>query len=324
MFRILFLLALLLSGSIHAQKISLVSDSWPPFTNYEDQVHYASDIVNEALKRSDYDIEIGIIDFGGVVSGIKNGDYDGSAALWKSAEREEFMIFSKPYLQNQLVLVGMKGKSVAYTSLADLRGQKLAIVESYDYGPDLLDLKTIRFVKAKSDQECLNMLLSGKADYILLDNLLAHHLEEYQEQEVNKFLAIGERALLIKSLHFALSKNVESAAEIVSKFDQAIIQMIKDGSYNELLDIDWILADIDGDGEEELVLGGDKAGVNPPDNIYQVIIGSESANANQSSGEYYIEGKIYDGWESIPDEYKLKPFNNSNNINILTIELNKK
>ncbi len=47
--------------------------------------------------------------FTDVVKGINSGEFDGSPAFWISDERQEKYLFSKPYLYNQLVLVGRKG-----------------------------------------------------------------------------------------------------------------------------------------------------------------------------------------------------------------------
>lgn len=323
MFRYLFLITISITGLANAQELKLASDAWPPFTDVDDKIHYAQDIVLEALKRSGQKAAVEIIDFGDVITGISNLTYDGSAALWKSAEREELLSFSKPYLENRLVLVSRKGNPVNYNKLADLRGNRLAVVDNYDYGAGLFDLKTLKITKANSEQECLNMLLAGRVDYILLDNLFAYHLKEYQEDEVGKYLAIGEKAMLSKPLYFAIRKDLPEAKTIIDEFNKAIVEMIKDGTYNELLNISWILADIDEDGNPEVILGGDKAGTTPPDNIYGIILGSE-ANSSESPQQYYIQGQEYKNWQSVPDQYKLQPYNNSNNINILRLELNKK
>jgi hypothetical protein len=124
-------------------------------------------------------------------------------------------------------------------------------------------------------------------------------------------------------LYFALRKNVSGAETIINHFNDAIVEMIKDGTYNELLNISWILADIDEDGNPEVILGGDKAGTTPPDNIYQIILDTETG-ASESPQQYYIQGQEYNNWQAVPDQYKLQPYNNSNNINILKLELNKK
>ena len=169
------LIMLLLSATqMKGQGLKLASDVWPPFTNKVQEVHFAQDLVLEALKRNNRSAEVSIIEFKDVSIGIYEEKFDGSAAMWKNEERAALLLFSEPYLQNRLVLVARKGSPVYYSALAELRGKKLAIVESYDYGPQLTNLKTITLAKTSSDQESLNMLLAGKVDYILLMDQLFH------------------------------------------------------------------------------------------------------------------------------------------------------
>jgi len=47
------------------------------------------------------------------------------------------LIFSQPYLENRLVLVGRHGADVAAKALPALAGRRIAIVEGYSYGDAL-------------------------------------------------------------------------------------------------------------------------------------------------------------------------------------------
>jgi hypothetical protein len=66
------------------------------------------------------------------------------------------------------------------------------------------------------------------------------------------------------------------------------------------LGLNWIQADVDGDGKMELVLDGDRAGSNAPGQVYNVSANKPVPGTNR----YYIEGEIYDGWNNIPERYK--------------------
>ena len=69
-----------------------------------------------------------------------------------------------------------------------------------------------------------------------------------------------------------MSKKLENAEDILVRFDQQIENMIADGSFNELLELNWIKADIDGDGNMEMVLGSNMAGTSAPQNIYGLMM----------------------------------------------------
>ncbi len=85
---------------------------------------------------------------------------------------------------------------------------------------------------------------------------------------------------------------------------EKIEEMIADESYNRILELDWIKADVDGDGKMELVLGGDKAGTSAPQNIYGLMMDNSYKEQN-SVQRYYVDGKLYETWDNVPTSYKL-------------------
>ena len=84
--------------------------------------------------------------------------------------------------------------------------------------------------------------------------------------------------------------------------------MIGDGSYNEILQLNWIQADVDGDGNVELLLKGSAAGTQVPSGSYSVWFNSQQPSTTMTSG-FYIDGKYYDSWYEIPSQYKTPPSN---------------
>ena len=141
-------------------------------------------------------------------------------------------------------------------------------------------------------------------DYILIDDLLIQYLVNYQQKEAGKYLAIGNVPLFTRTLHFAIRKDVPKADHIVQQFNTEIAKMVADGTYNRILQLNWIQADVDGDGQLELILAGDQAGLKAPTSSYNVYFQSSNTAATNSS-RYYINGQIYDNWEAVPNKYKV-------------------
>ncbi len=304
---VFMLLSVASSAQDQVKKLTFASSIWPPFTDVEDKKSFAIDLVKTALNRGGVWIENQITEFDDVVAGIQEGKYDGSAALWKNDEREEFLLFSEPYLQNQLILVGKRGSDVSAESLAELKGKRIAIVATYAYGDSVNQAEEVVFVEGKNDQENLDRLLQGEADYVLVDALLIQYLLRYQEKEVAKYLALGTNPIVYRSLHLGIRKDIPGASQLIEEFNKQILKMIADGSYNRVLKLNWIRADIDGDGLMELVLEGKNAGMAAPSNSY--LLASPGANATPQGpyDRYYINGKFYEGWDKVPNKYK-KPY----------------
>ncbi len=99
---------------------ALCITEWLPFTGAEGQPRVALSLSEQALKRAGYDSVTSIVPDGQLIPKIEHGDFDGSAALWRSAEREQFLLYSKPYLENRLVLVARKGSAVSARSFTGI------------------------------------------------------------------------------------------------------------------------------------------------------------------------------------------------------------
>jgi hypothetical protein len=157
-------------------------------------------------------------------------------------------------------------------------------------------------------------------DYMLVDALLIQYMLKYQINDVTEHLEIGNIPVRVKSLHFAIRKDIVDGERIMTLFNEEITKMIADGSYNEILELNWIKSDIDGDGKMELVLQGDHAGTKQPMNTYSILADEPNSQPINDSYRYYIDGEIYEGWENIPDKYKIKVSPgqaNPNNIGLI-------
>ena len=299
-FSLLFLFSLS-TLAYSQQELNLASDIWPPFTDVEGEKSISFDIVKEALARNSTIVNMDILEFDEVLNVIKENKYDGSAALWISEKRKEYLLYSEPYLYNQLILVGRKGSDVSARDFNELINVKIGVVSNYAYGIEGAEENGVQLISGKSDQKNLEALLSKKVDYILIDDLIIQYLIKYQTNDVSEFLSIGQNPLFVKSLHFALNKKVENAKAIIIDFNTQIDAMIADGAYHDILGLNWIRADIDGDGKLELILVGDEAGINPPENSYDIDDSQEEA----TTGGFYINGTHYATWEDVPENVKV-------------------
>lgn len=301
---LLFLCILTLNQALGQNtEVKLGADIWPPFTDVSENTSILTVLVQEALYRRNINSDIEFGKWKEVMNKIDGGELDGSPALWESPERMKKYFFSKPYLYSQLVLVGRKGSDVGATSFNDLEGKKIGIVQDYAYG-DFEGRDKVELIDGKGNQNNLEKLLSGDIDYMLVDALIIQYMLKYQLNDVTAYLAIGQRPLMTKSLHLGLRKNVENAEFILREFDEEIAEMIADGTFNKILELNWIQADIDGDGVVELVLGGDLAGTSAPQNIYGLMM-DESYRQKNEPKQYYVDGKLYESWDDIPKSYKL-------------------
>ncbi len=287
-------------------ELHLGSDEWPPFTGGPESERAATELVQTALERIGIEATTTIAEWKTIEAQIRRGDLDGSAAMWRSAQREKELLFSAPYLENRLILAGLSGSDVSATRIADLSGKRVAVVGSYEYGDAVDGAVGVYFVGTQGDQDSLDKLLAGKVDYMLVDELVANHLLSFQPDETSANLAIGLAPLIRRSLHFALRRDLPNAKKIIDAFESEIRQLQADGTYSEILRVGWIRVDVDGDGLYELVPLGDHLGEAPPGTVYDVF-GELPKQEPEEDQRIVIHGHLYEGWDAIPDRYKVAP-----------------
>jgi polar amino acid transport system substrate-binding protein len=283
--------------------LNLVSTPWPPFTNVAGQPRFALDLVEAAFDRIGVKANTRIVSPGEFTTSLLAPTFDGSAAAWKDAERERALIFSQAYLENRLVLVGRRGADVSAARMADLAGKRIAIVEGYSYGESVENAGPI-FVKSSSEEDSLSRLLKGTVDYTLMDDLVVEYIVSNHPKEAGTRLQIGKSALVTRPLYLAIRRTRPDAESIVSRFNAQLPRMIADGTYHRLLHVDWIRADINGDGVTEYVPRPGGAGSLEPKRAYDLFSTSTPTSTTPVKTGFYVGGSIYADWAAVPDRYK--------------------
>lgn len=286
-----------------AAPLTLVSTAWPPFTNEAGQPRFALDLVEAALGRFGLTARTTIVMAAEFTPALLSGRFDGSAAVWKDPERERVLIFSQPYLENRLVLVGRHGADVSARTLADLKGKRISIVEGYAYG-ETIDSAGPVFVRSKSEEDSVSQLLKNDVDYMLMDELVVHYIVRNYPKESADSLQIGTMPLVRRELFLAVSKARPDAESIIARFNAQLKGMIADRTYNRLLHLDWIRADVNDDGVPEFVPASDRPGRSAPKQAYTLFTTEIPVSRATGNTGFFIGGSIYSDWASVPESYK--------------------
>ena len=296
-----------LGVSAQPAPLRLVSTAWPPFTNEPGQPRFALDLVEAALGRIGLSAETTIVEAERFTAALLGHEFDGSAAAWKDAERERVLVFSQPYLENRLILVGRRDADVSANALTDLTGKRIALVAGYSYG-DAIDRSGATVVRSRSEEDSLSLLLDGKADYALMDDLVVQFIVNNYPNEAKTRLNVGSTPLLKRELYFAVRRTRPDAESIVKQFNAQLRGMIADRTYHRLLHVQWISADVDGDGLPEYVPQSDRPGSVQPQHAYELFSGEKRTRIPvevEAPRRFYVGGNIYADWASVPNRYKV-------------------
>ena len=301
--------AITLAGEASQTKdLRLASTIWPPFTDVAGKPRFALDLVEAALDRIGVPSVTAFVDNAKFTPAITSGPFDGSAAAWRDAEREKALIFSQPYLENRLIVIARRGGDVSSITIATLKGKRLAVVEGYAYG-EALEGSGAALVRTKSQEDSLRVLLDGRVDYALMDSLVVQYILEHYPEEARTRLQIGTVPLVTRPLHLVIRRSRPDAESIIQRFNAQLKTMITDRTYHRLLHVDWIRADVDGDGIPENVPRSDQSGKLPPQHAYPLFSDEALEKQVQGQDRYFLGGAVYNGWSSVPDRYKVDDLN---------------
>ncbi|WP_260957565.1 substrate-binding periplasmic protein [Pseudomonas citri] len=227
---------LLLSHNACAQKLRLVADAWPPFTD-STLVNggLATDIVSTALARAGYASDFEQVPWARAMLGIGEGRYDVLINAWYAEERTRIGQFSAEYLLNRVCFLKRKDDAIQFDNLQQLRAYPIAVVRGYAYGKDFDEDPLLQKVPVHNFAMAARMLAADRVKLTLEDEYVARYYLARESPKVRNALEFLPKPLSENSLHILVSLKNPEHEEIVAGFDRAIAEMKADGSYDRLL-----------------------------------------------------------------------------------------
>ncbi len=235
--RALALIGLLLLGhSASAEKLRLVADAWPPFTDATlVNGGVATDIVSTALSRAGYASEFEQVPWARALLGIGEGRYDVLVNAWYNEERTHLGQFSSEYMVNRVRFIKRKDAALEYNNLKQLHEYPVAVVRGYAYSPEFDNDPDLQKVPVHNFAMAVRMLAADRVKLTLEDEYVARYYLARESPRVRNAVEFLPKPLSENSLHILVSLKNPEHAQIVARFDREIAAMKADGSYDRLL-----------------------------------------------------------------------------------------
>jgi polar amino acid transport system substrate-binding protein len=212
------------------------SGNWPPYSGADlPGQGLAIELVTTALERAGYSASVSIDSLERILEGSRTGSYDVFATPWYTLERDQYLHFSRPYLESSIRFIKRKHSDFAYRAFDDLEGLKIGVVQDYAYDEDFNQSPTIEKVSANSLTQNLRKLLAKEIDLTLDDKRVLLYEIERSMPDAMTTLEILEKPLVVRGVNIGVSRKNPDHARIVADFDKAIAAMKQDGSYEAIL-----------------------------------------------------------------------------------------
>lgn len=157
--------------------------SWPPF-NFNEQGKpkgFSIDVMNLIARKAGFQVEyISGPAWGDFLTMAKERHLDVMLNIVNTADRREYLRFTRPYAYNPNVIVSKKNQK--YDSIQSLRGKTVAVPRGFFYEEILArDFPELKLHLTENALDTLKAIMIGKADAALgesavLNHLLAQHL----------------------------------------------------------------------------------------------------------------------------------------------------
>jgi polar amino acid transport system substrate-binding protein len=227
---------LLFSPALHADVLQVTGSLWSPYVDGDlPNGGLAADLVRTALNRAGYEVEANVETWSRAYEGAAVGVYDVVPAIWQNEARGGDLIFSNPYLLNDIIFMTRRGVLVEYRTLSDLSGYRIGVVREYAYEEAFDNHPDLRRVVNNHLIQNLLLLRQDRLDIVVGDKWsLLHQIAQFMPDDLGYFRAL-DKPLARRALRLGVSRMNPDAPEIVAAFDEAIAAMRADGTYDEIV-----------------------------------------------------------------------------------------
>jgi polar amino acid transport system substrate-binding protein len=227
---------LLLTQTEAAEKLRLVADAWPPFTDATlVNGGVATDIVSTALARAGYASDFEQVPWARALFGVGEGRYDVLVNTWYTDERTKLGQFSGEYLLNRVRFLKRKDTPIEYNNLQQLHTYPIAVVRGYAYSQEFDEDVSLQKVPVHNFAMAVRMVAADRVKLTLEDEFVARYYLARESPKVRNAVEFLPKPLSENSLHILVSLKNPEHEQIVAGFDREIAAMKADGSYEKLL-----------------------------------------------------------------------------------------
>ncbi len=230
---------LVLSPASADEKTILATDPFPPYmiVDGKNVSGIMIDIVREAFRRANRQLEIQILPWKRAQKHSKLGKIDGLFTIFFTEERAHYYIFSKEVLgYSDLVLMTQSASDIDFDgNLYSVKGETIAIPLGYNAGSKLenaFESGLVGKIQVPSTGLGLKMLLKGRIKILSDNGDVLRYLAK--KTGVLDQVTILEPPISSTPFHVAYSRVLSTSPALRDDIDAALRQMWADGTIKRI------------------------------------------------------------------------------------------
>ena len=240
---LILLVVLLLSFApdIHAGARQLkigISTGYPPFyffTADNRPTGICIDILNQIAEHMEISVAYTSYPWQRMLLYGKDGTADAVMPLFKTSEREQFLVFPETALvhEDNSFFTAASSKTSYSGTLTDVAGNKIAVIDGYSYGREFDQTEFRNKVIVKDTEQLIKLVLSGRVDFgIGNSKVIAFTAHKINSASSIRFLS---PAVTVEALHIGFSK-ITVDPDFVERFSRHLQQFKTTEAYRQIIE----------------------------------------------------------------------------------------
>ncbi len=227
--------AVVFNANAEEKTILAITEPWPPYMGPELKDNgFFPELVSEAFKRVGYTVKMEFYPWARVIAMMKKGKADVIYGVYHSKEREQFLIYSKPILEVQEVLISMKGRKITYQKLTDLKLYKIGVVREAVHEKAFDAADYLKKYEDVNHEQNIKLLVIGRIDLMagsrdVIFSIVRQKYPQYLDQ-----IEVVIPPLSKNKAHIGFSKKAANSRAVSTAFDKALTILKKDGSFSKI------------------------------------------------------------------------------------------
>jgi polar amino acid transport system substrate-binding protein len=225
-----------LSARVHAAEIHVVAAELAPHAGQLlPQQGWVPRVLALALKDRGYEPRIAFMPFRRALSLAQLGQAEAIAPLYKSVARAEFLLFSEPLGLSNTALFYRRSKPVAFSTLADLKGLKVAVMRGARVSDKFDTFRGMVRVEVTSYEQQVRMLMAGRVDAIVGEEFVVRAMIERQYTLTDHDIVQAATPLAVQGMYVGVAKSARDAQAKVRAINLGLAQLRASGVYGAIL-----------------------------------------------------------------------------------------
>jgi len=213
------------ASSTSNDKVLIASghESWSPVMYHDGNgsiVGIAPEVITKALEGSEYKVSYDYVGTWDIVQEkAKTGEVDIIVALYKTDEREKYLLYTDPYILDP-VGVFFTNDDLLQEPWQNFAFEQGIVTKGDSYGSEIDEFvkNGINISVAENPKEAKEMLLSGKGDYFLYSTFAGEKLFENELSDKKVYYSLAGTELF----YIGVSKQNPDAEDIVDNLNKFI------------------------------------------------------------------------------------------------------